>query len=90
MQKVKPLFTWAGGKSKMLKYHTPLLPESITSYSEPFFGGGAMFLYIMEHYQPQVVYINDINESNINIYRSVKDNPEDFFNVVDVFQSRFI
>ena len=86
----KPLFTWAGGKTKMLKYHTPLLPESIESYSEPFFGGGAMFLYIMETYRPSLVYINDINESIINIYRAIKENPEEFCNVVDCFQQKYI
>ena len=47
MNKIKPLFIWAGGKTKMLKYHAPHLPSTVNSYSEPFFGGGAMFLYIL-------------------------------------------
>ena len=88
--KLKPLFTWAGGKSKMLKHHVPLLPESITSYSEPFFGGGAMFLHVMQTFSPSVVYINDINEPIMNIYRAVKEEPDEFCNVVDVFQDKYI
>lgn len=90
MPKLKPLFTWAGGKSKMLKHHTPFLPTTIDSYSEPFFGGGAMFLHIMQTFKPSVVYINDINESIINIYRAIKEDPELFCNTLDVFQSRYI
>lgn len=90
MSKIKPLFTWAGGKTKMLKHHTPYLPEKIESYSEPFFGGGAMFLHVMQTHQPSVVYINDINESIINIYRAIQADPEGFCNVVDVFQQRYI
>ena len=86
----KPLFTWAGGKRKMLKYHTPLLPQKIESYSEPFFGGGAMFLHVMENFAPTTVHINDTNESIINIYRAIKDDPEAFCNAVDVFQSVYI
>ena len=74
----------------MLKHHTPLLPDNIDSYSEPFFGGGAMFLYIMQTYQPSVVYINDINEDIMNIYRAVQENPHEFCNTVDVFQQRYI
>lgn len=91
MSKVKPLFMWAGGKTKVLKYQLPYLPSTnITSYSEPFFGGGAMFLHIMQTYNPQEVYINDINDGIMNIYRSVKECPDEFCNVVDIFQSRYI
>ena len=51
--KVKPLFIWAGGKSKMMKHYAPLFPSrfdtDIKSYSEPFFGGGAMFSVSYTH-----------------------------------------
>jgi DNA adenine methylase len=44
---MKPLFMWAGGKSKMMKHYRPLMPKEIRGYSEPFFGGGAMFVEVM-------------------------------------------
>lgn len=83
---------WAGGKTKVLKHQLPYLPSAVNmrSYSEPFFGGGAMFLHIMQTYTPEVAYINDVNEGIINIYRAVKEDPEEFCNVVDVFQSKYI
>jgi len=92
MSKIKPLFMWAGGKTKVLKYQLPYLPNAIDipSYSEPFFGGGAMFLHIMQKYNPEHAYINDINDSIMNIYRSVKKDPEAFCNVVDIFQAKYI
>jgi DNA adenine methylase len=90
MPKLKPLFIWAGGKTKMLKYHSPHLPSTVNSYSEPFFGGGAMFLHVMQKYNPDRAYINDINESIVNIYRTVKKCPDEFCNVVNVFQTKYI
>ena len=90
MKLPKPLFIWAGGKTKVLKYHTPYLPNQVTEYSEPFFGGGAMFIYVMKRYNPKKAYINDVNESIINIYRNVKDNVEDFIKVVDQYQETYL
>lgn len=75
---MKPLFMWAGGKSKMLKHYIPLLPKSISNYYEPFFGGGAMFLYIFKMYKPKNIIINDINSNVMKIYSSVKNNVEEF------------
>ena len=43
---MKPLFMWAGGKTKMLKKYEQHLPSDFTSYHEPFCGGGAMFIGI--------------------------------------------
>lgn len=69
---IKPLFKWAGGKSKMLKYYQPYMPQTpVNTYSEPFFGGGAMFAHVIERYNPQEVWINDINSDIINVYRSI-------------------
>ena len=66
--KIKPLFIWSGGKTKMFKHYEPLLPENdIKSYSEPFFGGGAMFLHILEKYDLSNIYINDVNSGIIEI-----------------------
>lgn len=83
---------WAGGKTKVLKYHLLYLigVNEVESYSEPFFGGGAMFLYVMQRFKPKHVYINDINEGIMNIYKQVKERPEDFCDTVDAFQAKYI
>ena len=51
---MKPLFMWAGGKTKLLKHYQPYLPSYVTHYHEPFFGGGAMFIYVMKRYHLKI------------------------------------
>lgn len=89
---IKPLFIWAGGKSKMFKHYKDLMPpvEDIHSYSEPFLGGGAMFLYVIKKYDIKTAYLNDINHDIIGVYQSIKDHPQDFCAIVDDYQCRFI
>jgi len=88
---MKPLFMWAGGKNKMLKHYEPLMPsQNIESYSEPFFGGGAMFLYVMKRYQPKLVHINDINEGITSIYKYIKTDVDDFCAVLDKYSAEFL
>lgn len=88
--KNKPLLTYAGGKTKMIKHHQHFLPDSIETYSEPFFGGGAMFLYVMERYNPKKVFINDIYEGLVNIYIQVRDNPIEFCKEVDILEREYL
>ena len=47
---MKPLFIWAGGKTKVLKHYAPFMPTAFDTYYEPFFGGGAMFLNVVQRY----------------------------------------
>ena len=88
---MKPLFIWAGGKNKMLKHYVDLMsPYTIETYSEPFFGGGAMFLYVMKHYQPKRVFINDINKGIINIYRHIKVDCDSFCSLMDKYSAKYL
>lgn len=66
---VAPVLKWVGGKRQILDELTPLLPKNITTYCEPFVGGGAMLFYI----QPKKAYVNDINEELILVYKVIKD-----------------
>ena len=87
---MKPLFIWAGGKTKMFKHYESLMPSNIETYSEPFFGGGAMFLYVMDRYKPKRVYLNDINEGIISIYQNIKTDVNAFCHVMDKYSAEFI
>ena len=94
-QKVKPLFIWAGGKTKMMKHYEDLFPSpfehTIKSYSEPFFGGGAMFLNVSKRFpRLEKVYVNDINGGLVSIYRNIKDNVDDFCAGMDELQAKYI
>ena len=58
---MKPLFMWAGGKTKLLEDFGPYLPDSFSNYVEPFFGGGAMFTWAYEKNPDASFVINDLN-----------------------------
>lgn len=86
----KPLFIWAGGKNKVLKHYLPIMPKDANSYCEPFFGGGAMFIHIMNTYKPKFVAINDINPNIISIYECIKNNYEEFLERLNDLESQYI
>jgi DNA adenine methylase len=80
---VKPLFIWAGGKNKLLKDYADFLPQNFDKYSEPFLGGGAMFIWAYNKNPNAHFYLNDLNEHIIGVYTAIKENPEDFLNILD-------
>ena len=86
----KPLFMWAGGKTKVLKHYAPFMPTSFNTYYEPFFGGGAMFIYAMNEYKPKNVFINDINADIISIYRCIKENYDEFIQRLNELEDQYI
>lgn len=69
---VAPVLKWVGGKRQLLETFQPLLPRKITTYCEPFVGGGALLF----HLQPKTAYINDINPELILVYSVIKENVE--------------
>lgn len=69
---VAPVLKWVGGKRQLLEAFKPLLPNRITTYCEPFVGGGALLF----HLQPNTAYINDINPDLIRVYNVIKNDVE--------------
>lgn len=67
---VAPVVKWVGGKRQLLDDITPLLPKRITSYCEPFLGGGAVLFAI----QPSHAIVNDLNTDLITVYEVIRDN----------------
>ncbi len=63
---------WVGGKRQLLDEITPLVPKRITSYCEPFMGGGAVLFSI----QPKKAMVNDLNGDLIALYEVVRDDVE--------------
>ena len=67
---VAPVLKWVGGKRQLIETFSPLLPKRITSYCEPFVGGGALLF----HLQHNTAYVNDINKDLIGVYAVIKQN----------------
>ena len=87
---MKPLFMWAGGKNKMLKHYKPHLPETFEKYVEPFFGGGAMFIWAYAKQPNAEFVINDVNDHIINIYKSIKSSPDLFCKKLDELSAEYL
>lgn len=67
-----PVVKWVGGKRQLLDDFSPLFPKQISSYCEPFLGGGA----VLFHLQPRVSLVNDINADLIQMYEVIRDDVE--------------
>lgn len=79
----KPILKWAGGKSQMLKYILPLIPNYSGRYIEPFLGGGAVYFAL----NPDNAIISDSNPELINMYRQVADNVESVITYLNKYKN---
>lgn len=70
---VAPVVKWVGGKRQLLDEILPLLPKRISTYCEPFLGGGAVLFSV----QPQKAIVNDLNKDLITVYEVIRDNVEE-------------
>ncbi|MGP5121135.1 DNA adenine methylase [Psychrobacter alimentarius] len=70
---VMPFLKWVGGKRQLISDIEPLIPSKISTYYEPFIGGGAVLL----NQQPKKAVINDYNAELINVYEVVRDNVDE-------------
>jgi DNA adenine methylase len=89
---MKPLFMWAGGKTRLLKKYKEqkVLPETFDSYIEPFVGAGAMFIWAYNKNPKARFVINDLNASIMSIYEAVKNDVDAFMKRVDVLSSEYL
>lgn len=66
---VKPFVKWVGGKRRSLPVLMRFVPRRITTYVEPFVGGGAMFFAL----DFQKAIINDSNSELMSAYLAIRD-----------------
>jgi DNA adenine methylase len=90
--KMKPLFMWAGGKTRLIKKYKEkdVLPKDFNSYIEPFLGGGAMFIWAYQKNPNADFVLNDINKGIISIYDSIKNDCEVFIEHLEEMSSIYI
>lgn len=76
IKEIKSNLRWPGGKSKMTKILKDYFPDNIDKYLEIFTGGGSVLLYIIQNYNPKIIFANDIDDKLINYYQTIKINPQ--------------
>ena len=95
MKEVRPIVKWAGGKGSLIPqlknfYPFELENETINKYVEPFIGGGAVLINILQKYEVKEVYAFDINIDLINCYNVIKNNVDELINKLDKMEKDFI
>lgn len=70
---LQPILKWVGGKRQLLSEILPLIPLNPALYVEPFLGGGSVLL----SNQPSRALVNDANSELMNVYKVVRDYPDD-------------
>ncbi len=91
----KPLIKWAGGKAQLLSKILCELPEFIKNskpyiYVEPFLGSGALAFSLLDSKNPpEFSILNDINPELINLYKVIKEEPENLINQLKTIQKEY-
>lgn len=81
---INPILKWVGGKRQLLPQIIPHICKKCTTYVEPFLGGGS----VLFAYRPSNAIVNDLNSELINVYRVIRDNPEDLIKQLKEHKSR--
>jgi DNA adenine methylase len=83
---------WAGGKTRLIKKYRKgkVLPDTFSSYIEPFMGAGAMFIWAYGKNPNASFVVNDINPGIMNIYRAIKDDLVIFLKFMDRFSEVYL
>lgn len=90
----KPFMKWAGGKSQLLRqfknyYPKELINGKIKKYFEPFIGGGAVFLDIVQKFPIESAFLTDINEELIIAYKVIQRNPDTLIEYLRKYSNQY-
>src|SRR5690554_1123175 len=96
MIKAKPFIKWVGGKTQLIESIKKTIPKNFTkinnvTYIEPFVGGGAVLFWILQEY-PNITkaVINDINPDLIIAYKTIKENPIELVEFLQIIQDEYL
>ena len=90
---VKPFLKWAGGKTQLLDEiikESPANIKQLKKYVEPFVGAGAVFFHFLKNDHFEEYVINDINSKLINLYKVIRDNPEDLIKEIEELKTKYL
>lgn len=86
--KIKPPYVYVGGKRRVLKMIAENIPDEFGNYFEPFLGGGAVALHIMENYPNRHYHLSDFNEEIPLVWLAIRDNPETLSELLEEHSAR--
>ena len=94
-QKVKPFVKWAGGKGGLLSQINNYFPNELKTgkiqcYIEPFVGGGAVLIDILQRFEIEKVYAFDINKELINSYNVIKNEVDELITILKILEKEYL
>lgn len=94
-EKVRPFVKWAGGKGSLIPQLNNFYPYElrngiIETYIEPFVGGGAVLIDILQKYDVEQAYAFDINIDLINCYNIIKNNVEELITNLRQMETEYL
>lgn len=94
-EKIRPFVKWAGGKGSLIPQLNNFYPYELKNgiierYIEPFVGGGAVLIDILQRYDIQEVYAFDINIDLINSYNVIKNNVEELIANLKQMETKYL
>lgn len=94
-EKIRPFVKWAGGKGSLIPQLNNFYPYELKNgiierYIEPFVGGGAVLIDILQKYDVQEAYAFDINIDLINSYNVIKNHVEDLITNLKQMETEYL
>ena len=94
-EKIRPFVKWAGGKGSLIPQLNNFYPYELKNgiierYIEPFVGGGAVLIDILQKYDVQEAYAFDINIDLINSYNVIKTDVEDLIKILKKMETEYL
>lgn len=92
---ISPVLKWAGGKTQLLRQINQKYPEKlhtgeITTYIEPFFGGGAVFFDIYSRFPIKKAYLFDKNIELIILYKVIQNEVNSLINKLSILEKNYL
>ena len=92
---VRPFVKWAGGKGSLISQLNNFYPYELRNgiierYIEPFVGGGAVLIDILQNYEVEQAYAFDINMDLINCYNVIKNNVEELIGTLKQMETEYL
>src|SRR6266700_7554559 len=80
MSRFKPLYRYAGGKTKLLNIYYPFFQGLRPEYCVDYFGGsGTMSLWFHQLYPDAKLYLNEKDPAIYKLFKCMKEDHEEFY-----------
>ncbi len=85
---IKSPLRYPGGKSRAIKFISPIVPE-FDEFREPFVGGGSVFIHLKQKYPNKKFWINDLYPNLFHFWKQTQENVDELIKQVYEWRNEF-